>query len=946
MLEKKTLPKKLRTEQFYQILRNEAAGLARLRHPLILKLVHPLDESQMAFCMVTEPLAGTVSNLYLQNYTNLTPLPEEVRDFQPSELAVNNGVRHLTEALAFLHREAKMYHRGLSPDCMFVDPNGTWKIGGFYFSQKVNALGTQMPVVLDFAADLRVASEPDGGRALPALEFVAPELALTTREGKHDHKADVFSLGKLVYVLHKKLSRAGGTGMEAISSLFQLESFCKNLSAGALDTSGLPAALPPLLGALLAVLPGSRMEAGQFLQSAYFNNIKVRTLQYLSTLMDKDLKTRVEFLRRLPTVLDTFDAETCKRQILPPLLFQLQDPTPAVTAVALPVILKILRGATPLEVAPALPALKRVLEVFGRDKAVQLLILSELEAMLAVLPNDTANSHVLPVLKTSLETPDPELFGAGCVALARAQEKQVLSPRLFRTELLPRVADMASRGPALALRVRSLQTLATLAPHCEADALADVILTTAQQCAKNPKDPGELMCCVGVLDTVGRHCGKELLGTGVLPTLCALCVHPLLNEKQFTTVHGITAKALARVEQLQGELFSQRPAAIAPTVQLEPDSGDLESLLARDAAPTFVPEILSNAQQLRQQRTGTLNSGGLTATPSSTPDVAREARSGGAASNNTGVAPAYARPASVALPSTGSNASLPRTVAPAESIVQNTGAPGAFNPASRAGPGDRDRQPDPTTSRDAKAGAFGAHPGGGVSLGIKNSPIPMALPINRGGAVQQQAFAGPPIQPNGPSRLYTTSGNIDSFNSSSVEKAGSGSGSGSAPMSMAQRRALALGGSGGASSSGNPGGYIGNGTTASLSASSGNGGGNANPQGIFGTASVNAEQSMFDVANDTGGFDGLSLADVNSGMSSNSFGGNLFSQGGTIQLNASNGFNNNGNGFNNNGNGFNNNGNCFNNSSSGFNNSGSGFHKTGNFNSNPDDFGSSFDFLN
>ena len=164
LLVKKELPKKLRNEAFYEVIRKEAQVLARIRHPLILKLVHPLSESQQAFCMVTEPLLGSVSNLFLQDHSNLSPIPTAVRDFVSNDLSINNGMRHLTEAVCFLHQEASMYHRGLSPSCVYVDPEGTWKLGGFYYSKKVTSLGMYVYLLGDTLynnINTRLISEPD-----------------------------------------------------------------------------------------------------------------------------------------------------------------------------------------------------------------------------------------------------------------------------------------------------------------------------------------------------------------------------------------------------------------------------------------------------------------------------------------------------------------------------------------------------------------------------------------------------------------------------------------------------------------------------------------------------------------------------------------------------------------------------------------------------------------
>lgn len=86
ILEKDTLPKKLRNEAFYKVLHSEVQMLMKLKHPQILRVLHPLDEGKSAFVMVrcvlcqthtfgvcwqiSEPLLGSLANVMKDN-TNL-----------------------------------------------------------------------------------------------------------------------------------------------------------------------------------------------------------------------------------------------------------------------------------------------------------------------------------------------------------------------------------------------------------------------------------------------------------------------------------------------------------------------------------------------------------------------------------------------------------------------------------------------------------------------------------------------------------------------------------------------------------------------------------------------------------------------------------------------------------------------------------------------------------
>lgn len=46
---------------------------------------------------------------------------------------------HLTNAVSFLHKTAKIAHLDISPQNIYITPNGTWKIGGFGFASPLGA---------------------------------------------------------------------------------------------------------------------------------------------------------------------------------------------------------------------------------------------------------------------------------------------------------------------------------------------------------------------------------------------------------------------------------------------------------------------------------------------------------------------------------------------------------------------------------------------------------------------------------------------------------------------------------------------------------------------------------------------------------------------------------------------------------------------------------------
>jgi SCY1-like protein 2 len=135
VLEKKTLPKSLQNEKFYTTIRHGATQMMKLKHPSVIGLLHPLDESRSAFALVTRQFDFGLNGI-MGDYTNIEPasIPAELKSYQMTALDVKNGLRQIAEALQFCHQQARVYHNHVSPSNIVVTDRGDWKLFGFDFS--------------------------------------------------------------------------------------------------------------------------------------------------------------------------------------------------------------------------------------------------------------------------------------------------------------------------------------------------------------------------------------------------------------------------------------------------------------------------------------------------------------------------------------------------------------------------------------------------------------------------------------------------------------------------------------------------------------------------------------------------------------------------------------------------------------------------------------------
>ncbi|KAI8988969.1 kinase-like domain-containing protein [Pilobolus umbonatus] len=106
------------TEAVYEILKKEAAHLARLRHPSILEVVEPVSESRTSIIFVTEPLMGSLTLLVKSSTSYSSDNNTSLMDLD--EIEIQKGLLQVGKGLQFL-KDVNVVHHNLTTDAVFVN---------------------------------------------------------------------------------------------------------------------------------------------------------------------------------------------------------------------------------------------------------------------------------------------------------------------------------------------------------------------------------------------------------------------------------------------------------------------------------------------------------------------------------------------------------------------------------------------------------------------------------------------------------------------------------------------------------------------------------------------------------------------------------------------------------------------------------------------------------
>jgi len=134
-------------EEVVERLKKEASSLAKLRHPSILELVEPVEETrggglQFVTEAVTASLASVLQEKDEQERSGgpggrssryVTEDADGVRrrrEIEIDELEIQKGLLQISKALEFLHDNAGLVHGNLTPDAVLINakacPLSTW----------------------------------------------------------------------------------------------------------------------------------------------------------------------------------------------------------------------------------------------------------------------------------------------------------------------------------------------------------------------------------------------------------------------------------------------------------------------------------------------------------------------------------------------------------------------------------------------------------------------------------------------------------------------------------------------------------------------------------------------------------------------------------------------------------------------------------------------------
>ncbi|KAI2665294.1 SCY1-like protein 2 [Labeo rohita] len=438
---------KFEKDQIIDSLKKGVQQLTRLRHPRLLTVQHPLEESRDCLAFCTEPVFASLANV-LGQWDNLpTPVPTDIKEYKLYDVETKYGLLQVSEGLSFLHSGVKMVHGNLCPENIILNKSGAWKIMGFDFS-----ISSSNP---SDAEPKYVCKEWDPNLpplCLPNPEYVAPEYILSV---SCDASSDMYSLGVLIHAVFNDGKPVFQVNKQDIFKSFsrQLDQL-SHLSPGVL--SKIPEEVREHVKMLLNVTSNVRPDADQMTKIPFFDDVGAMTLQYFDSLFQRDNLQKSQFYKGLPKRVIVY-------RILPALTSEFVNPD--MVPFVLPNVLLIAEECTKEEyVRLVLPDLT---PVFKQQEPVQILLifLQKMDLLLTKTPPEDIKNSVLPMVYRAVEAPSIQIQEL-CLNIIPTFANLIEYPSM-KNALIPRIKSACLQTSSLAVRVNSLVCLGKILEYLD-----------------------------------------------------------------------------------------------------------------------------------------------------------------------------------------------------------------------------------------------------------------------------------------------------------------------------------------------------------------------------------------------------------------------------------------------------------------------------------------------
>ena len=536
VFEKKSLEKYPKQEQgeILLTLKCEAQMLVKFKHPSLLGVVESFVEDKNTLGFVTERFDYSL-NSWMMNV-------------KPSKLEIKQMVIELAKAILFLHNDAHVVHNNLNPDVIFIDANNKIKISGLSFSIEDPPLqGGDIDVTKYSPPSAHNINSQNTVLSLPDLSFVAPELIFNN---KCFYSSDMFSLGLVIYQILKDHLGDNKTHLFMKLSSNSINAY-KNFmnSFDSYLTSKLKFENDDnfLLSKLLQKQYNSRPRVRDIIDTPWFNDPKLKALNFIMNLESNDQKKNVEFLEKLPKIIGMFEKKIIVKRFLPALLKAIKVET--LINPCLPAIFSICESPSfKIDFTREIwPKLKDLFKLRSLPAAAIYFLISKVQYIGEHISQTEFSQNFLNLICKAMDcnVPKIQLVVSNNMKFI-ANNTDSLS---FKNQIFPRIMQVVSSTNSKTLKLSMLNNIKDLYTKLDQNLINDKLLTTLDKVRKTDGNNDICMSICDIYLEISKIVSLEGIANKILPNLISMLVSGNITKSNFDKIMSLVSNYLDQIKK-------------------------------------------------------------------------------------------------------------------------------------------------------------------------------------------------------------------------------------------------------------------------------------------------------------------------------------------------------------------------------------------------------------
>ena len=544
VFEKKLLEKFPKSEhnEILLTLKSEAHMLVKFKHPSLLSVVEPFVEDKNTLGFVTERFDYT-----LNSWMSLT---------KPSKLEIKQMVIELAKAILFLHNDAHVVHNNLNPDIIFIDINNKIKISGMSFSMEDPPLqGGDINISKYSPGVLQNINPQNNSLSLPDLSFVAPELVFNN---KCYYTSDMFSLGCIIFQILKDhlgdtkshlFMKLSGNNINSYKSFFSsYDSYLTSKLKFENDDNF-------LLSKLLQKEQSIRPRVREIIDTPWFNDPKLKALNFVMNLESNDLKKNIEFLEKLPKIVGMFENKIIIKRFLPALLKAIKVET--LINPCLPAIFSICESPSfKISFSKDIwPKLKDLFKLRSLPAAAIYFLISKVQFIGEHISQNDFSQYFLNLICKAMDCNVPKIqFVVSNNMKFIAKSVDTLS---FKNQIFPRMMQVVSNTNSKTLKIDMLNNIKVLYTKLDQNLINDKLLGTLEKVRKTDNNNDVCMCICDIYLEIAKIVNLDGIANKILPNLISMLVSANITKSNFDKIMGLVKTYLDQIKNSRyNELIS------------------------------------------------------------------------------------------------------------------------------------------------------------------------------------------------------------------------------------------------------------------------------------------------------------------------------------------------------------------------------------------------------